>query len=105
MDAIPDNKAVAGASGVACQVFPRYTYDLPADADQSVLLPGESHRRDNISDDALADYRASYGDGVTKDHIFAYVYGVLHHPDYRARYATDLAKLLPRIPKIADAIA
>lgn len=69
------------------------------------MLPGEPRRRDNISDDALADYRASYGDGVTKDHLFAYVYGVLHHPDYRARYATDLAKLLPRIPKIADASA
>ena len=105
LNAIPDLKAGSGAAGLACQIASRYTYDLPADAGQSALLPGESRRRDNISDDALADYRASYGDGVTKDHIFAYVYGVLHHPDYRARYATDLAKLLPRIPKIADAIA
>ena len=105
VNVVPDIAAGAGASGLACYLLPRYTYDLPADADQSALLPGEPRRRDNISDDALADYRASYGDGVTKDHIFAYVYGVLHHPDYRARYATDLAKLLPRIPKIADAIA
>ena len=38
---------------------------------------------------------------MTKDHIFAYVYGVLHSPDYRERYAADLAKLLPRIPEVA----
>ena len=105
IDDVPNSKASSGATGERGRLFARYTYDLPADADQSSLLPGESHRRDNISDDALADYRASYGDGVTKDHLFAYVYGVLHHPDYRARYATDLAKMLPRIPKIADAIA
>ena len=40
-----------------------------------------------------------------KDHIFAYVYGILHSPDYRERYADDLAKLLPRIPEVATADA
>jgi len=38
---------------------------------------------------------------VTKDDVFAYVYGVLHSPEYRERYATDLAKMLPRIPEAA----
>ena len=99
VDTVPD----LHTAGIATQLLPRYIYGT--ENEQSRLLPGEPRRRDNISDDALADYRASYGDGVTKDHIFAYVYGVLHHPDYRARYATDLAKLLPRIPKIADASA
>ena len=50
-------------------------------------------------------YRAHYGEWVTKDHIFAYVYGILHSPDYRERYADDLARLLPRIPEVATADA
>ena len=47
-------------------------------------MPDEGGRRDNITDEALGAYRAHYGDWVTKDHIFAYVYGILHSPGYRA---------------------
>ena len=39
---------------------------------------------------------------MTSDQVFAYVYGVLHSPEYRARYADDLARLLPRIPDPKD---
>ena len=58
----------------------------------------------NISDAALADYRALFGD-VSKDDIFSYVYSVLHSPDYRSRYAVSLGKELPRIPEVATADA
>ena len=34
--------------------------------------------------------------------IFDYVYGVLHASDFRARFANDLAKSLPRIPFAPD---
>ena len=51
----------------------------------------------------LGAYRAHYGEWVSKNHIFSYVYGILHSPDYRQRYADDLAKLLPRIPEVATA--
>ncbi len=97
--------ALAGASGQRCQVLPRYTYVTSADDDQGELLPVEPHRQDNITDDALEAYRVRYGEGVTKDHIFGYIYGVLHSPDYQQRYAADLAKLLPRIPEVATAEA
>ena len=44
-----------------------------------------------------------YGDDtVTRDAIFDYVYGVLHCPEYRTRFANDLAKDLPRIPMAAN---
>ncbi len=69
------------------------------------MLPVEPHRQDNISDGALDAYRNRYSQWVTKDQIFAYVYGILHSPDYRERYADDLAKLLPRIPEVATADA
>ena len=50
-------------------------------------------------------YRTLYGEWVTKDDIFSYVYGILHSSDYRERYADDLARLLPRIPEVATADA
>jgi predicted helicase len=35
---------------------------------------------------------------ITKWDIFHYVYAVLHHPDYRQRYAANLRRELSRIP-------
>jgi len=35
---------------------------------------------------------------ITKWDIFYYVYGLLHHPGYRERYADNLKRELPRIP-------
>ena len=35
---------------------------------------------------------------ITKEHIFYYVYGLLHSKQYRERFADDLKKSLPRIP-------
>ena len=85
--------------------FPRY---LPAGeisaGSQGELLPTEAREhRDNINPEAFAAYRAHLGENVTADQLFAYVYGVLHAPEYRARYANDLIRLLPRIPNPADA--
>ena len=97
---IPDNKANAGA-GRACQVLPRYTYEEPPTEGQASFIQDDLHRRDNITDEALNAYRSRYGEWVSKDNIFSYVYGVLHSPDYRARYANDLARLLPRIPEVS----
>ena len=102
---VTDGVAGAGPSGRACQVLPRYIFVEPTDSPQGELLPVEPHRQDNISDEALDAYRNRYGQWVTKDHIFAYVYGILHSPGYREQYASDLAKMLPRIPEVATAEA
>ena len=55
---------------------------------------------DNITDWAVAQFRAHYGDSVTitKDAIFAYCYAVLHDPVYRETYALNLKREFPRIP-------
>lgn len=34
---------------------------------------------------------------------FYYVYGFLHHPGYRSRFANDLKKTLPRLPLVDEA--
>ncbi|HET7412856.1 MAG TPA: type ISP restriction/modification enzyme, partial [Pararhizobium sp.] len=39
---------------------------------------------------------------ITKDAIFAYVYGVLHDPVYREKYALNLKREFPRIPFYPD---
>jgi len=45
----------------------------------------------------------AYGQDVSKEDIFYYVYGVLHSPEYRTRFAADLKKMLPRIPLTQEA--
>jgi predicted helicase len=42
---------------------------------------------------------------VTKRDIFHYVYGLLHHPSYRERYAENLKRELPHIPLVGGAAA
>ncbi|MGH6822803.1 MAG: type ISP restriction/modification enzyme, partial [Methylocella sp.] len=39
---------------------------------------------------------------ITKDAIFHYVYGVLHDPIYREKYAQNLKREFPRIPFYPD---
>jgi predicted helicase len=88
------------------QFFPRYTYAAPPTGTLFELHDGGTHklqRVDNITDAALSDYRSAYGSEVSKDDIFHYVYGLLHSPEYRTRFAADLKKMLPRIPKVAGA--
>ncbi len=59
--------------------------------------------RDNITDHALREYRTHYNDdAITKEDIFYYVYGLLHHPGYRKKYANNLSRELPRIPMAPD---
>lgn len=89
------------------QFFPRYTYERRStDENQLAGFEGdeedEYRRVDNVTDGILADYRAAYGPAVTKDDVFFYVYGLLHSPEYRERFAADLKKMLPRIPKVRD---
>jgi predicted helicase len=60
-----------------------------------------AQRIDNVTDEALTDYQAVYGPAVSKDDIFYYVYGLLHSPEYRERFAADLKKMLPRIPQVS----
>jgi predicted helicase len=44
------------------------------------------------------------GERINKEDIFYYVYGLLHSPDYRSRYADNLRKELPRIPCVKKAV-
>ena len=98
------------ALGVATslQVFSLYTYEPVIEDDGGLNLNlggGEVvdgyTRKENITDATLAAYRGTYGDeGIAKEDIFYYIYALLHHPEYREKYAADLMKMLPRIPLV-----
>jgi predicted helicase len=65
--------------------------------------PGGLRRRENISDWALEQFRAHYGDAsIRKEDIFYYIYALLHHAGYREKYAANLKRELPRIPFAGD---
>ena len=101
VDTMPDLELVSKG-----QCFPRYRYERDAQRSdgQGELYDGKELRRiDNITDSALLAFQTHYGDdAISKDDIFDYVYGILHAPDYRERFANDLAKDLPRVPLASD---
>lgn len=98
------------ALGVATslQVFSLYTYEPVVEDDGGFNLNLDGGevvdgytRKENITDATLAAYRSTYGDeGIAKEDIFYYIYALLHHPEYREKYAADLKKMLPRIPLV-----
>lgn len=61
-------------------------------------------RRDGVTDVGLAHFHSAYSDKkLTKEDVFYYVYGMLHSAEYRERYADNLGKELPRIPRVKKA--
>lgn len=100
---IPDlHLAGAGSTG---QFFPRYRWE-PAEDEGTIALDlgsevvdGYRHV-DNITDDFHQLLQERYGNHVTKDDIFFFLYGLLHSPEYRERYAGELKQMLPRIPHV-----
>ncbi len=88
------------------QFFPRYSFRKAEDFEGTLLQslgPNEGLEKiDNVTDQIHADFAHSYGPQVSKDDIFFYLYGILHSPDYRSQFESDLRKMLPRLPKVRD---
>ncbi|MCC8070994.1 MAG: DEAD/DEAH box helicase family protein [Bacteroidales bacterium] len=97
-----------------CQCFPMYYYEENPHQQYNLFDDGSTNgkyiRRDGVTDWILKEVRKRFGGSkaITKEHIFYYVYGILHSEDYRNRFADDLKKSLPRIPivdKVEDFMA
>ncbi|WP_284785584.1 DEAD/DEAH box helicase [Corynebacterium rhinophilum] len=102
--------------GVPGQYFSRFTWS-PVEVEDgglfsegNVVKQGEASvygqigevvdgyvRVDNITDEIKQIYRDALGSDVSGDDIFHFVYGKLHDPGYRTKYAADLKKMLPHI--------
>ncbi len=78
----------SNSSNGGSQCFPFYTYNEEG-----------TNRQENITNWVLNHYQTHYQDNqITKWDIFHYVYGLLHHPIYREKYAANLKRELPRLP-------
>jgi predicted helicase len=93
---IPELHLCASTDGF--QVAPLLSYNEAVD-----------HAQENITDWALDQFRKHYQPGraklkrqISKEAIFHYVYGVLHDPIYREKYAQNLKREFPRIPFYKD---
>lgn len=70
------------------QCFPFYVYDRDG-----------ASKQENITDWALERFRTHYSDtSISKWDVFNYIYGMLHHPEYRRTFAENLQRDLPRVP-------
>lgn len=97
------------------QNFPLYLYEKSEDdtidfSDTSDLFAEKiasgygCTRKDGVTDEGLQHFQSAYpSEKITKEDIFYYVYGLLHSPGYRERYADNLSKELPRIPCVNTA--
>jgi predicted helicase len=96
------------------QCFPLYLYDSAVDESDNeaqqtglfdVFQQPQRKRRDALSDEGLSHFQVAYpNEQISKEDVFYYVYGLLHSPEYRDKYADNLAKELPRIPRVKSAM-
>lgn len=90
------------------QCFPLKLFEASRPSNSADLFstspaPDES-ARDGITDAGLKHFKDAYpGETITKEDLFYYVYGLLHSEDYREKYADNLSKELPRIPRVKTA--
>jgi len=104
---IPDYCLSKTGNG-GCQTFPLYYYEENNIAQDDLFNTNSGQqytRRDAISDFILHRAIQQYGikkGGITKEDIFYYVYGFLHSNEYRTTFASDLKKMLPRLPLVED---
>jgi len=106
-------------SALATSVLPDYHVNGDSICFARYRFADDGHCMDNITDWALDEFRRRYERGkhrsrrlpgeamgrqrsITKEAIFHYVYGVLHDPIYREKYALNLKREFPRIPFYAD---
>ena len=84
------------------QCFPRW---LPGEQSKTAvddLFEAQNPMPSGFSPEALPHFQTAYPDeSITEDDLFYYIYGILHSEDYRTRYANNLMKELPRIPRVA----
>ncbi|KVO53544.1 DEAD/DEAH box helicase [Burkholderia stagnalis] len=113
VNTIPDLEVVSKG-----QCLPYYLYDTEGDLsrkdsgvpqaglfeDPAASADDSCRRREAITDEGLAHFQIAYPDEkIAKEDVFYYVYGLLHSPEYRERYADNLSKELPRVPCVKTA--
>ncbi len=95
-DTLPDIQLVQNG-----QCFPLKLYESLNKDDLLDPKTTDYTERDGITNAGLAHFKAAYpNESITKEDLFYYIYGLLHSPEYRARFKNNLSKELPRIPAV-----
>lgn len=90
------------------QCFPLYWYEKKDKSANTLGLDLDERKGDYVRHNAITDFawnqfRQVYSaPTITREDIFYYVYGILHSPEYRERFESNLKKELPRIPYAKD---
>ncbi len=83
------------------QCLPLNWYTSNSDRNDNLLLKNKNSQflvKDGISDEGYKRFTDFYqGKQFSKEDLFYYIYGLLHSPEYRTRFANNLRKELPRI--------
>ena len=96
------------------QCFPLYLYGEPKSGGGAIKQANlfndnksketPNKRRDALTDEGLDLFRETYSDPkIGKEDIFYFIYGLLHSPEYKERFADNLAKEIPHIPCVKKA--
>ena len=84
------------------QCFPRWLPGEQTEKKDTLDFGDSDEMPSGFTKEALPHFQKAYpGKVITEDDLFYYIYGVLHSEDYRTRYANNLMKELPRIPRVA----
>ena len=84
------------------QCFPRWLPGEQTGNKDSLDFGEPDEMPSGFTKEALPHFQEAYpGRTITEDDLFYYIYGILHSEDYRTRYANNLMKELPRIPRVA----
>ena len=95
---------------LACQDYLEKTQGMPrwlperqiVTAGDTLTFEEQNELPSGFSPEALPHFQAAYpGKPITEDDLFYYIYGILHSEDYRTRFANNLVKEMPRIPRVA----
>ncbi len=96
-DRVPD--IVLCGAGNAAAAFGRWQYH--GQENPETLFGGDAGgRRSNLNPTTVTRFRDALGNDITDDDVFHYVYGVLHSPDFRSTFETNLKKDAPRVPLV-----
>ena len=129
-DTLPDLEMISKGQCFPLKLYESNSSDKPSaatpqaemfdDAPEVGLFDGAAGQytvKDGITEAGLAHFvdfyaqqRVAQGEcqTISKEDVFYYIYGLLHSEDYKSRYADNLTKELPRIPRVkqyADFIA
>ena len=84
------------------QCFPRWLQGEQTEKKNTLDFGDSDEMPSGFTKEALLHFQEAYpGETMTEDDLFYYIYGILHSEDYRTRYANNLMKELPRIPRVA----